>query len=156
MAAKKKATEKPAKRAARPAVKKSARAIKTFSLSRVGEMTKDGEFMSIGRGAAGQPDYYLYRGPTSPKRLNHAAALEFAKACKAHGHKDWELPDRTDGALLYANGRDQAKSAWYWLKPQYAPLDACAWAQIFGHGYQIFSRKSDELEVVLVRRVPIQ
>ena len=148
------AAKKPAARRA----KKSAGKIKTpakQALQRIGEISTEGEFMGIGRGTEGQPDYYVYRGPQSPKRLNHSAALKFAAACKHGGHRDWRVPDRTDGALLYANGRDQAKSGWHWLEPQSALYGASAWVQHFGNGAQYDYHKSYEFEVVLVRRVPI-
>lgn len=115
-----------------------------------------GDYLGIGRGAEGQPDYHLILGKASPKALNHADALTHARNSNDHGFTDWVLPNRTDGGLITANARDLVKDVWHWLEPQLAGLDAYAWCQTFRGGNQTSLLKSSELEVVLVRRVPIR
>lgn len=115
-----------------------------------------GDFMGIARGDDGHPDYLLIRGPYAPHGLNHKAALEFADGCRAHGHSDWDLPTRTDGALIQANGRAQMREGWHWLKESYAGDDASAWCQLFSCGTQYDFHKGSEFAVVLVRRVLIR
>jgi hypothetical protein len=168
MAAKKKATKKAGARSARRAapkktVKKTA-AKKISPLRDVALLPKIGDrsgrlggvYMGIARGENGQPDCHIFRGRYAEKRMNHAAALKFAADCRDSEHADWKLPNRTEGALVYANGREDMRQTWHWLEPQYAGDDACAWCQYFRSGYQDDYLKSNEFEVVLVRRVPIQ
>lgn len=176
MATKKKSSSKAGARSARPAVKKAVKksaAKKTAGrkpfhtaadkpvnqapLLRVGDRVEKegGVYMGIARG--GGQDYHVYRGRYAEKRMTHADALKFAAACRDGGHKDWELPTRTTGALLYANGRDDMRqNAWHWLQETHASIDAFAWCQDFRDGLQSFNRKGREFGVVLVRRVPIQ
>ena len=163
MASKKKAVKKGARSAKKSAVKKPVRkaAPKKTDLRkhlRIGDRSPlmGGVFMGIARGEKGQPDYYLVRGRYADKRMTHADALKFATHCTDGKFTDWQLPDRTDGALLYANGREEARSGWHWLKQTYAGTDAYAWCQHFRYGTQLDNRKFIELEVVLVRRVLIQ
>lgn len=115
-----------------------------------------GEYLGIGRGAEGQPDYHLILGKASPKALNHADALTHARNSNDHGFTDWVLPNHADGGLITANARDLVKAGYHWLETQDAGDDAFAWCQLFRNGYQTNTRKSHEFEVVLVRRVPIR
>ena len=176
MAARKKVTSKaPTRRAASPlggrsvrrapkksAVKKTATrkaaTTKKRPYLRIGERAEQacGVFVGIAKGENGRPDCYVYRGRYAEKRMTHGEAIKFAADCKDGGHTDWELPNRTTGALLYANGREDMRTAWHWLQETYAGLDASAWCQLFRLGYQSSGLKCNEFEVVLVRRVPIQ
>ena len=112
--------------------------------------------MGIARGDKGLLDCYVYRGRYADKGMTHADALRFAADCSDGKHTDWELPNRTTGALLYANGREDMRAGWHWLQETYAGYDAYAWCQDFSDGYQGSTRKTNEFAVVLVRRVPIR
>lgn len=156
MATKKKATKKPVARSA----KKSARKTAPMPLNklRIGKRYAEfgGVYMGIAVGENRAHNYMVFRGRYADKKLNHADALKFAADCKDGKFTDWELPNRTTGALLYANGRDDARQDWHWLKETYAGHDAYAWCQHFSYGSQSINHKNDEFEVVLVRRVLIQ
>lgn len=160
MAAKKKPVRKPA-RSVKSASKKSTRTPRktaTPKYLRIGERSaaEGGVFMGIARGEKGQPDCYVYRGRYADKAMNHAEAVKFAADCRDGKHANWELPNRTTGALLYANGRDDMRPGWHWLQENYAGIDAYAWCQYFRYGTQINGHKDVVLAVVLVRRVPIR
>jgi len=170
MAAKKKPVKKPARREASPlggrsakksAPKKSTRKPRKTAAQkflRIGDRSpaEGGVFMGIARGEKGQPDCYVYRGRYADREMNHADALKFAADCRDGKHADWELPNRTTGALIYANGRDDMRAGWHWLQETYAGDGASAWCQLFSYGGQGLSHESYEFAVVLVRRVPIR
>jgi hypothetical protein len=116
MATKKKPVRKPT-RSAKSAPKKSTRAPRKTPAPKylhIGERSaaEGGVFMGIARGEKGQPDCYLYRGRYADKAMTHTDALKFAATCRDGKHSDWELPNRTTGALLYANGREDMRSGW--------------------------------------------
>lgn len=160
MATRKKSTKKPVARSVKPAPKKSARKITATPLNklRIGKRYAEfgGVYMGIAVGENRAHNYMVFRGRYADKKLNHADALKFAADCKDGKFTDWELPNRTTGALLYANGRDDARQGWHWLKETYAGDVACAWCQYFRLGDQSYFLKRIEFEVVLVRRVLIQ
>lgn len=161
MPAKKKTVKKPARSAKKSAPKKSVRTPRkpaTQKIPRIGDRrpAEGGVFMGIARGEKGQPDCRVYRGRYADREMNHADALKFAADCRDGKHDNWELPNRTTGALIYANGRDDMRAGWHWLQETYAGDDAYAWCQIFSGGSQYRSHKDLEFAVVLVRRVPIR
>lgn len=99
----------------------------------------------------GTPDYFLVLLPGCLERATHDEALAWAK--KQGG----ELPDRRDGALLYANNADGAiKPLWHWLKDLHAGDPDCAWCQNFDYGSQNWGYRSYNGRAVAVRRVPIK
>ncbi len=82
--------------------------------------------------------------------LTWKAAMKFAK--DAGG----ELPDRVEGALLFATKEEgELEPDWYWTREQHAGDESYAWIQSFDYGGQTNSHKGDEFRVVLVRRVAI-
>ena len=164
MASKKKAVKKvarSAKKSARKTVNRKPVAVKKLkgpNELRIGQRYAEygGVYMGVAIGENTANNYMVFRGRYADKRLNHADALKFAAACTDGKFKDWQLPGRTTGALLYANGRAEARSGWHWLEPQDAGDDAYAWCQHFSYGGQFNDHKVNEFEVVLVRRVLIQ
>ncbi|MFA7278607.1 MAG: hypothetical protein WC100_00765 [Sterolibacterium sp.] len=83
--------------------------------------------------------------------LTWKAAMKFAE--DAGG----ELPDRVEGALLYATKEEgEFEPDWYWTREQDAGDESCAWLQSFSHGRQDNDHKGYQYRVVLVRRVAIQ
>ena len=93
--------------------------------------------------------------------LTHAAAMKKAKAAKIGGFKDWTLPTRLQGLLLWENRKALAKTddafaeTIYWLLEQPESTSVYAWCQGFPWGYQNDFRKSDLIRARLVRRVAI-
>ena len=130
----------------------------TLAVPRIGVFWPEqgGEFLGIVAGAECQPDYQLIGGSVAPKAMNHADAIAWAQGMQLNGFNDWDIPNRRDGSVAFANNGGKIPPDWYWLKDQYAHDAAYAWAQLFGYGGQGTSHKSTELEVVLVRRLPIQ
>ena len=66
-----------------------------------------------------------------------------------------DLPDRCEGALLFATMKDEFKPEAYWLKEQHASFSDYAWCQGFAYGDQSTSNKSSKLRARAVRRLPI-
>ncbi len=66
-----------------------------------------------------------------------------------------ELPDRQEGALLYANRRHAYEKRWHWLREEYAGNSVFAWVQHFGYGDQYGARKVTRSLACAVRRVAI-
>jgi hypothetical protein len=67
-----------------------------------------------------------------------------------------ELPDRVEGALMFATREDdEYEDAWHWTRDQHASNDTYAVCQNFGTGLQGGDYKSGRNRVVLVRRVAI-
>jgi hypothetical protein len=66
-----------------------------------------------------------------------------------------ELPDRVEGALLFATLKDEFKSEWYWTREQHAGGGACAWCQGFGDGGQFSYHKGNQQRARAVRRLAI-
>lgn len=161
MAAKKKATKKAPARSPRRAQKKSVRKTVAKKVApaylRIGQRYPEhgGVFVGITIGETNAEQFMVFRGRMTEKDVNHAGALQFAANCADGGFKDWEVPGRNEGALLYANDRDAMRPGWHWLKPQLRASSDYAWVQTFRGGNQTLSHKSHEFPAVLVRRVPI-
>lgn len=66
-----------------------------------------------------------------------------------------ELPDRVEGALLFAVMKNEFKEEWYWTREQHAANSDYAWYQNFYGGYQYYTSKNYELRARAVRRSPI-
>lgn len=66
-----------------------------------------------------------------------------------------EMPDRVEGALLYAELKDQFEPTAYWLRERHASDSAYAWLQDFSHGNQNYWRTGSKLPARVVRRVQI-
>lgn len=66
-----------------------------------------------------------------------------------------ELPDRVEGALLFATLKDEFKPEWYWTREQHAGYDASAWCQHFNDGDQTNTLKTLQLRARAVRRLAI-
>jgi len=67
-----------------------------------------------------------------------------------------QLPDRVEGALLFAHAKDEFKAEAYWTREQHAANSACAWYQNFTSGYQYGNTTDYRLRARAVRRSPIQ
>lgn len=88
----------------------------------------------------------------SKKRMTHEAAGKWA------ADKGGRRPTRMEGILLAdLDERTEKKpSDWFWLEPQYAGLEYCAWVQNFDVGIQNLALKSDDFRARAGRSVVIQ
>lgn len=85
--------------------------------------------------------------------LNHLSAEEYAAALEADGHKDFTVPNRVDGIVLFRNMKAQIGDVVIWLKE---PSDSgYAWSQNFNDGDQSWDRKYGQLRARPVRRLII-
>ncbi|HKO88316.1 MAG TPA: hypothetical protein VJU83_07325, partial [Burkholderiales bacterium] len=85
----------------------------------------------------GEPDYHLVLLPGEFKGT-HAEAAKWAK--KQGG----ELPNRREGALLYANAHDKFKTDdAYWTSETHEAYADFTWGQWFSNGFQDIWHKSD-------------
>lgn len=122
-----------------------------ISIPKIGEEWKGGKYGGIGRGLNGAADHHLVVYQEAPSRMNHAAALEWAKA---EGGEIWT---RWDSALCFANLRELFRTdEYYWTATQHEAYSAYAWIQAFGDGPQLDHHKDTEYRARLVRRFPIQ
>ncbi|MBI4997828.1 MAG: DUF1566 domain-containing protein [Rhodocyclales bacterium] len=96
--------------------------------------------------------HHIYRLP-----MTVAIKVKWAEAMKFAEEQGAELPDRVEGAMLFATReKGEFEPEWYWTREQYAGYDGYAWCQYFGDGNQYSLHKDDDARVVLVRRVAIQ
>lgn len=98
----------------------------------------------------GMPDYHLILIPADAENINWNDAMAWAK------EQGCDLPTRREQALLFANQRNQFKSAPYWSSSQHEAGSDCAWSQTFGYGYQYCNDTYIKLRARAVRRLPIQ
>lgn len=101
-------------------------------------------------------DYHLILSLEDMKRdVIWENALVWARAARADGHSDFDLPDLKQAALLYANLKECFDPVWYWSRDPYPPdLKACAWVQTFGYGRQADARITDACRARAVRVEP--
>ena len=89
--------------------------------------------------------------------LNHKDTGDWAAALSFDGHKDFTLPNRVDGIVLYQRLRDQfSLDEWHWLSETHASDSDFAWCQSFDYGSQGIYHKSNKLRARAVRRLVIQ
>lgn len=95
--------------------------------------------------------YHIIRMPyNSDVLLTWTAAMDFAKVAGG------ELPDRVEGALLFARRKTgEFATEYHWTREQYAGNESSAWVQSFDYGGQDHRRKDFKYRFVLVRRIPI-
>ena len=67
-----------------------------------------------------------------------------------------QLPDRVEGALLFAHAKDEFESEAYWTREQHAANSDYAWYQSFNYGSQDINDTLLRLRARAVRRSPIQ
>jgi len=114
-----------------------------------------GIYAGISRGEGGAIDTHLILCEIKPDtEVTWEEAKEWASKLNHNGFKDWSLPSRFEGALLYANLRDQFEtSGWYWLCTPFS--SNYTWCQGFYHGFQGSNDKGRKLEVRAVRRLTV-
>jgi len=87
--------------------------------------------------------------PGFARGKNWQAAMEWAVDQGGY------LPNRIEGAMLFAYLKAEFENEVYWLGEQYADASGYAWLQGFGNGYQGNWRKGNEYLARAVRRVTI-
>ena len=136
----------------RTATKKQGRSAALTLMAMKLELAKGEKWRGIALDAKGKPSHHVILLPARFKgKGDHAAVLKWAE--NAGG----DLPDRIDGALLYAANADGAiERDLYWLKDTCAGHPEYAWYQYFSNGSQYYWHKSLKFRAVAVRRVPIR
>lgn len=106
-------------------------------------------YAGVMRGQAGQPDYHLLVPTEPPEKtgINWADAMAWAKEA------GFDLPNRQEARLLWANVPELFASEWYWLCTQFAGYERCAWIQHFGDGFQDDDHKGLVFRARPVRRL---
>ena len=80
--------------------------------------------------ADGKKREHIILLPGEKENINWKDAMEWAKSVGG------ELPDRTEGALLFATMKAEFTAACYWTREQHASGSVYAWFQVFVDGYQ--------------------
>lgn len=99
--------------------------------------------------ADGKKREHIILLPGEKESINWKGAMEWAKSIGG------ELPDRTEGALLFATMKDEFEEAAYWTREQYASDSGYAWYQNFLYGGQNYYDTSYKRRARAVRRLPI-
>ena len=96
-------------------------------------------------------------------RNNHIILLPGAASGKTwNDAKEWaesiggELPDRSEGALLFSTMKDEFEEEWYWTREAHASASGYAWCQTFSSGNQFSHCLNGKLRARAVRRLIIQ
>jgi hypothetical protein len=95
-------------------------------------------------------------------RNHHIILLPGAVSGKTwNDAKEWaasiggELPDRCEGALLFATMKDEFEEEWYWTREAHASGSGSAWCQYCSLGSQNTSGIGSKLRARAVRRLSI-
>ena len=99
--------------------------------------------------ADGKKKHHVILLPGLKTGINWKDAMDWAKSIGG------DLPDRTEGALLFAVMKDEFEPEWHWLNEQHASASACAWVQDFDDGYQGNYHKDGKFRARAVRRSPL-
>lgn len=111
---------------------------------------KPGEkFVGVILSADGSRRHALILLPGEIEDVNWKKANEWAAS------QGGELPDRVEGALLFATLKDEFKPEAYWTREQHAGYGVYAWYQTFYDGCQSYTHEDDQLRARAVRRVAI-
>lgn len=111
---------------------------------------REGEvYAGLVLGLNGEPDYHLFV-PAGDFYGTWNDAMKWAK------DQGYDLPNRREGRILFANAKAAFNEVYYWLSEQPAGSSGCAWVQNFDDGLQDFDHKSDECRARAVRRLFLQ
>lgn len=117
-------------------------------LPTIGTLIAGGLYAGITTGTDGSAYALILLADKPSRRLDWPAAMAWAESLQA------TLPTRPEGALLFANLRDQFDPTWHWLGEQSSAGNA--WSQNFNSGNQDLSLKSFEARARAVRRFPLE
>jgi hypothetical protein len=133
--------------------------LRSLSLPPIGTLWPEvgGIFVGIARGQNGAVDHVLILSEVDPGKLKWKAALEWAKSLKVNALEDFDLPTRSEQALLFANVPELfERDWWYWSNTPHASDSSYAWCQSFDDGYQVFNHEPNAFRARAVRRLPLQ
>ena len=99
--------------------------------------------------ADGKKKHHIILLPGVKIGINWKDAMDWAKSIGG------DLPDRAEGALLFAVMKDEFDPEWYWLNEQHASVSDCAWCQSFTSGGQTSNPKCLKFRARAVRRSPL-
>jgi hypothetical protein len=112
-----------------------------------------GIYAGIARGT--DYDYHLILAENDMRRdMPYKAAVDWCRYVSADGFRDFRLPNRAEGALLYANLKDKFSDFWHWTSEDYPPDAECKWAIAFAYGRNADARMSDACRARAVRIEP--
>ncbi len=117
-------------------------------LPTLGTPIAGGLYAGITTGPDGAAYALILLADKPSRRLDWPAAMAWAESLQA------TLPTRPEGALLFANLRDQFEGGWHWLGEQCSA--GYAWGQSFDDGYQSFINKSFQAHARAFRRFPLE
>lgn len=120
------------------------------ALPKPGTPHAGGIYAGITTNAAGEPYALILLADKPAAPLKWQAAVDWAESLGDGA----ALPDRVEGALLYARLKDQFEPRWHWLSEQYSA--GYAWGQGFGRGGQGGGGKGFEARARAVRRLPLE
>jgi len=122
----------------------------TFPVALTMPVLADGErYVGTIVSADGAKHHHVILLPDAAKDLSWQAAMDWAASVGG------ELPDRVEGALLFATLKSEFVEDWYWTRETAAWHDGWAWYQYFYRGYQYRDPKDVQLRARAVRRLPI-
>lgn len=93
--------------------------------------------------------YHLVLMPDSCESITWQKAMEWADELGG------ELPNRVEGALLFATQKAEFEEAWYWTRDEHQNNEY-AWVQDFDGGSQSYDLKDDHYRARAVRRLVLQ
>jgi hypothetical protein len=123
----------------------------------IGKRWQGGIYAGFSLDDNGQPCHLVLADTDRDLKHNWEAAKAWAaELTTTDNARDWSLPNRHDGIVLFNNLKDQFGDGWHWTSEQHAQDSAYAWVQVFGSGSQYGTRKSSEYRARAVRRLVIQ
>ena len=120
----------------------------TTPLPAIGSPLAGGTYAGIVSPADGAPYALILLADKPATRLAWKPATAWAKKLKA------TLPNRVEGALLFANLGGHFDPSWHWLETQHS--ESGAWGQYFGYGTQGYGDVKYEGLARAVRRLVLQ
>ena len=117
---------------------------------------KGGIFRGIIPGKDGAPDRLLFEHTEAFAKAPWQAQLDAAAALEVEGHKDFQLPDEVEAAVIYGVAKAEHEPYWHWLRTQPAESPSYAWLQHFSSGSQYDTRKVNDGRARAVRSEAIQ
>ena len=118
------------------------------ALPKIGSAFQGGIYAGLTTGKDGAPYTLILLADKPAKDLPWKKAMAWAKDLEA------DLPNRVEGALLFANLKDRLDPTWHWLNEEHSA--SYAWVCYFTYGYQYYGHESDEGSAVAVRRLALE
>lgn len=127
-----------------------------ITLPTIGEIcaSQGGIYLGIGRGFDSL-DAHCFMAVDMPEQdMSQPDLLEWGQALRVDDFADFQVWDKYESALAWANARDKVDPQfWYWTRTQYSPGRACS--QDFNGGSQYGGNTKFEARARAVRRLPV-